>query len=557
VLGNNGTAAAPAGPIPARIQSTANQTFYVNANSGGTPACGPTGASTCSAGNDSNNCLTPATACLTLQHVVNLVIFTIDLNGFTVTTYLAHGTSPNYSFTCYSGPVVGQSTMFIVGDTNSTSAVKIQAPHGGNGITVKDGCTVGLTAIAFAENSDNSTVDFIDVGAGNYGHLDANTLTFGSCANCNAIEAEYAGSVTFNDSGSSATGNEAALLFARVGGTIDFGGNTFAGASSLTFSNATAVITRGGIINATSSTFAGFASINAQRCTIAGPYDFGGATSPNSIFPGNSSCALLNVVDGGTGLTALGTGVQSGLANNTNGANGIIVAGSNGAAAVANGGTGTTSAGATAANNIGALAEANNLSDLASASSARSNLGLGALATVSPGSGVATALGSNTNASGGFPTVPVANSNLANASTTVAGQTCTLGSICGLSTASNALSGDVSLNNIANYFDGPSMAQGSTGTWQVTGHITVSGNSNDIIRCKLWDGTNTAIDATQFQVTGANPEASITLSGQMSSPAGNMRVSCRNVTSTTGSAMQANASNNGNHDSTIYGFRIN
>lgn len=47
---------------------------------------------------------------------------------------------------------------------------------------------------------------------------------------------------------------------------------------------------------------------------------------------------------------------------------------------VANGGTNANVAGATAANNIGALAQANNLADVASVVSARTNLGLGTMA---------------------------------------------------------------------------------------------------------------------------------------------------------------------------------
>ena len=53
----------------------------------------------------------------------------------------------------------------------------------------------------------------------------------------------------------------------------------------------------------------------------------------------------------------------------------------------------------------GALLTANNLSELTgTASTARTNLGLGSLSTITPGTGVATAAAANVNASGGFTT---------------------------------------------------------------------------------------------------------------------------------------------------------
>jgi hypothetical protein len=53
-------------------------------------------------------------------------------------------------------------------------------------------------------------------------------------------------------------------------------------------------------------------------------------------------------------------------------------------------------------NLVGALLASNNLSDLSSASTARTNLGLTALATVAPGTGVATALAVNVGTAGAF-----------------------------------------------------------------------------------------------------------------------------------------------------------
>lgn len=118
----------------------------------------------------------------------------------------------------------------------------------------------------------------------------------------------------------------------------------------------------------------------------------------------------------------------------------------------------------------------------------------------------------------------------------------------------NSLSGDVALSIQSTYYTGPSIAQGSSGTWFVTGTVSITdgaGSSN--IDAKLWDGT-TVIASARGTVPGANGTAVITLSGYLASPAGNIRISVSNVTTASG-VMVYNSSGNGK-DSTISAIRI-
>lgn len=115
----------------------------------------------------------------------------------------------------------------------------------------------------------------------------------------------------------------------------------------------------------------------------------------------------------------------------------------------------------------------------------------------------------------------------------------------------NSLGGDVALNNTGNYFDGPSVAQGSTGTWFASGTVVVQdgGGSANIV-CKLWDGT-TVVASGQATLSSPQP---IALSGFLSAPAGNIRISCKDATAVTG-LIVFNGSGN-SKDSTLTAFRV-
>lgn len=122
-----------------------------------------------------------------------------------------------------------------------------------------------------------------------------------------------------------------------------------------------------------------------------------------------------------------------------------------------------------------------------------------------------------------------------------------------MSQITNSLSGDVSLNNTGTYFDGPSVAQGTSGTWFVSGAVTLSDQSNaGGYNLKLWDGTTVIASSRYTVVVGTIITAS--LSGYITSPAGNLRISVNENSFTTGKIIFNGSGNS--KDSTISAIRI-
>lgn len=122
-----------------------------------------------------------------------------------------------------------------------------------------------------------------------------------------------------------------------------------------------------------------------------------------------------------------------------------------------------------------------------------------------------------------------------------------------LSKITASLGADVALSNTANYFDGPSVAQGATGTWFVMGTVTTNDTIPAKINAKLWDGTTVIASASTTVAVGSS-RVSLTLSGVIVSPAGNLKISVQDASSVNGK-IEFNDSGN-SKDSTITAIRI-
>lgn len=116
----------------------------------------------------------------------------------------------------------------------------------------------------------------------------------------------------------------------------------------------------------------------------------------------------------------------------------------------------------------------------------------------------------------------------------------------------NSLSADVYLNNTALYFDGPTVSQGTTGTWFASGAVSITASQGHEMYVKLWDGT-TVISSARAAFNAANHATSVSLSGYITNPAGDIRISVRDA-SGFGYILWNNTGNE--KDSTISAFRI-
>lgn len=126
--------------------------------------------------------------------------------------------------------------------------------------------------------------------------------------------------------------------------------------------------------------------------------------------------------------------------------------------------------------------------------------------------------------------------------------------VVNLSSITNSLSSNIALNNTSTYFDGPGVAQGTIGTWWASGTVTLNDTAAaSHINCKLWDGT-TVIASSSQEVEGNSHTTTMALSGYLAAPAANIKISCEDVTTTTGQIV-FNATGN-SKDSTLSAHRI-
>jgi len=98
----------------------------------------------------------------------------------------------------------------------------------------------------------------------------------------------------------------------------------------------------------------------------------------------------------------------------------------------------------------------------------------------------------------------------------------------------NVPAADIGLTTASVYFDGPAVAQGTSGVWLVSGTVMLLDNTTlGSFYIKLWDGV-TIIASAYFAPATTAARTPVTLSGVIAAPAGNIKISMMNSASANG-----------------------
>lgn len=254
-----------------KMALTGNATFYISA-AGNTPA-----------GNDSNDCLTAATPCLTSQHVWDMLAANYDLAGHTATIQYADAT---YSSALNAQkPVTGGSAANIIFNGNSGTPTNVFISVTSTDAFAANGPLIGFTVqnmkLKTTTGGSCLNAEFggsIFVGAG---------INFNGCASA-AMQADTAGASIRTNANYTVSGGGNYLWAAWSTGIIKDVGHTVTISGTPAFSPAAVSNSNGNLI-LYGQTFSGSATGQRYSISLNSVINVNGAAT--TYLPGNSAGA--------------------------------------------------------------------------------------------------------------------------------------------------------------------------------------------------------------------------------------------------------------------------
>lgn len=264
-----------------RIKLTSGLNLYVS----------PTGSDT------ANNGTAQASPFLTIQKAVNTVYQNYDTQGQTVTINVAQGTYGAGATAV--GPVLGNSSIKIVGNTASpsTTTVSVNGASGQACFTASLGAALTVSGFALAApGGATQSGNFVNVGtclhATSGGQILFDHVNFGTTGFAH-INAGASGVVSLNAVGSGTpytiTGGAAYHMIAgSAAGVATIPGGTVTLSGTPAFSSAFVWADAGGLVYAVGATFSGAATGSRYQISNGG-YVATGSNANTSFFPGSTA----------------------------------------------------------------------------------------------------------------------------------------------------------------------------------------------------------------------------------------------------------------------------